>query len=106
MTNIVMTMNARELLHYFSLRLCTRAQKEHRELAEKMLAICKKVSPTIFKNAGPSCVRDGFCREQRSCGRAPKLERVIEIMDEMEYEASIRDEQRTAERECHRCIID
>lgn len=103
-TNIVMTMNARELLHYFSLRLCTRAQKEHRELAEKMLAICKKVSPIIFENAGPSCVRDGFCREQRSCGRAPKLERVLEVMDEMDCEESIRDEQRTAERECHRCI--
>ena len=100
-TNIVVTMNARELLHFFALRCCNRAQWEIRELAEKMLKICKEVSPTIFEDAGPSCVRDGFCREQKSCGRAPKLERVIEIMDEMDGEASIRDEQRTAERECH-----
>lgn len=101
-TNIVLTANARELRHIFALRCCARAQAEFRELANQMLKICKEVSPIIFENAGPSCVRDGFCREQKSCGRAPKLERVIEIMDEMDGEASIRDEQRTAERECHR----
>lgn len=101
-TNIIITMNARSLRNFFALRCCERAQWEIRELAKKMLKICKEVSPTIFEDAGPSCVRDGFCREQRSCGRAPKLERVIEIMDEMDGEASIRDEQRTAERECHR----
>ena len=93
-TNIVITMNARELRHFFAVRCCERAQWEIRELANKMLKICKGVSPTIFDDAGPSCVRDGFCREQRSCGRAPKLEKVLEVMDE----------QRTAERECHRCI--
>ena len=103
-TNIIMTMNGRELLHWLSLRLCTRAQKEHRELAEKILELVKNVAPTIFDGAGPSCVRDGFCREQKSCGRAPKLEKVLEVMDEMDCEASIRDEQRTAERECHRCV--
>ena len=101
-TNIIVTMNARELLHFFSLRCCARAQWEIRELADKMLRICKEVSPTIFEDAGPSCVRDGFCRESKSCGRAPKLESVMEIMYEMDGEASIRDEQRTAERECHR----
>ena len=101
-TNVIVTMNARELLHFFSLRCCERAQWEIRELADKMLRICKEVSPTIFEDAGPSCVRDGFCRESKSCGRAPKLENVMEIMYEMDGEASIRDEQRTAARECHR----
>ena len=100
-TNIIVTMNARSLLNLFRDRTCERAQWEIRELANRMLKICKEVSPTIFENAGPSCVRDGFCREQKSCGRAPKLERVIEIMDEIDGEASIRDERRTAERECH-----
>lgn len=72
-TNIIMTMNGRELLHWFSLRLCTRAQKEHRELAERMLKICKEVSPIIFKNAGPSCVQLGYCPEgKKSCGRYPR----------------------------------
>ena len=85
-TNIVITMNARELRHFFALRCCERAQKEIRELANRMLEICKKVSPIIFEDAGPSCVRDGFCREQRSCGRAPKLDKVLEVMDEVEVD--------------------
>jgi thymidylate synthase (FAD) len=35
-TSLVVTMNARELRHFFSLRLCSRAQWEIRELAERM----------------------------------------------------------------------
>ena len=101
-TNIIITMNARELRHFFALRCCERAQWEIRELANKMLKICKEVSPTIFEDAGPSCVRDGFCREQRSCGRAIRLDKMLEIIDEIDCEAAIRDEQRTAERDCHR----
>jgi thymidylate synthase (FAD) len=67
-TNITITMNARELLHFFSLRSCERAQWEIRELAEKMSALCKEVSPTIFRDAGPPCVR-GPCPEGKlSCG--------------------------------------
>ncbi|MBO3840078.1 MAG: FAD-dependent thymidylate synthase [Thermoproteota archaeon] len=61
-TNIVVTMNARELLHFFNLRLCTRAQWELREVAMEMLKLVKKVAPTIFKDAGPSCMK-GFCPE-------------------------------------------
>lgn len=101
-TNIIMTMNGRELLHWLSLRLCARAQTEHRELAEKMLALVKPVAPVLFANAGPSCVQLGYCPEQKSCGRAIKLDRMLEIIDEIDCEESIRDEQRTAERECHR----
>lgn len=85
-TNIIVTMNARSLINFFAVRCCKRAQWEIRELANKMLKICKEASPTIFENAGPSCVRDGFCREQKSCGRAPKLEKVLEVMDEMEVD--------------------
>jgi thymidylate synthase (FAD) len=67
-TNITITMNARELLHFFSLRSCERAQWEIRILSEKMQELCKEVSPTIFKDAGPPCVR-GPCPEGKlSCG--------------------------------------
>ena len=67
-TNITITMNARELLHFFSLRCCNRAQWEIREMADQMLALCKEVSPVIFANAGPACVR-GPCPEgKKSCG--------------------------------------
>ncbi|MBE6525364.1 MAG: FAD-dependent thymidylate synthase [Thermoplasmata archaeon] len=67
-TNITITMNARELLHFFSLRCCNRAQWEIREMADEMMKLCKKVSPTIFKDAGAPCVR-GACPEGKlSCG--------------------------------------
>ncbi len=68
-TNIVVTMNARELLHFFSLRCCSRAQWEIREMAERMLELCREVSPAIFGDAGPPCMR-GPCPEGKlSCGK-------------------------------------
>ena len=66
-TTLVMTMNARELLHFFSLRTCNRAQWEIRHLADEMLTICKRLSPGIFDQAGPGCVT-GSCPEKRPCG--------------------------------------
>ncbi len=67
-TNITLTMNARELLHFFSLRCCNRAQWEIREMADQMLRICKEQSPVIFRNAGPPCIR-GPCPEgKKTCG--------------------------------------
>ena len=54
-TNITVTMNARELLHFFELRCCMRAQWEIRQIAWMMMDLVKKVAPIIFKNAGPPC---------------------------------------------------
>jgi len=68
-TNIIVTMNARELRHFFNLRCCNRAQWEIRELANRMLALCKEVAPDLFDDAGPSCVATGRCPEKKSCGR-------------------------------------
>ncbi len=61
-TRMIVTMNARELLHFFSLRCCKRAQWEIRAVAEEMLRLCREVAPTIFAKAGPGCVR-GRCPE-------------------------------------------
>ncbi len=67
-TALTMTMNARELLHFFSLRCCQRAQWEIRALATEMLRLCKTQAPVIFEKAGPECVR-GACPEgKKSCG--------------------------------------
>ena len=69
-TNIVVSMNARELMHFFALRCCSRAQWEIRELANRMLELVKEVAPTIFANAGASCVATGRCPEgKKSCGK-------------------------------------
>lgn len=71
-TSLIVTMNARELRHFFSLRCCNRAQWEIRELARRMLAECSVVAPELFKDAGPGCLR-GPCPEgKRSCGHPMK----------------------------------
>jgi len=62
-TNIIVTMNARELRHFFNLRCCTRSQWEIREVAIEMLKQAKKTAPALFENAGPSCVELGCCPE-------------------------------------------
>lgn len=71
-TNIIVTMNARELRHFLSLRLCTRAQWEIRQLAEKMLDCVREVAPALFEDAGPRCKALGYCPESKGCGRMPK----------------------------------
>lgn len=68
-TSMVMTMNARELMHFFNKRCCNRAQWEIRSVADEMLRQCKEVAPILFKNAGAPCVK-GSCPEGlMSCGR-------------------------------------
>lgn len=72
-THITLTMNARELLHFFSLRCCNRAQWEIRALAREMLKLCKQAAPVIFESAGPGCV-SGPCPEgAKSCGKAKEM---------------------------------
>ncbi len=67
-TKIVTTMNVRELLHFFELRCCNRAQWEIRELAHRMLELVRPTAPYIFMDAGASCVR-GHCPEGKmTCG--------------------------------------
>lgn len=69
-TKIVVTMNARELLHFFQKRCCNRAQEEIRILATEMLRQAKEVAPTLFKYAGPPCFSEGKCPEgNMTCGQ-------------------------------------
>ena len=74
-----MTMNARELLHFFRVRCCNRAQWEIRAMATEMLREVKKVAPVIFKDAGPGCVngqmpgrQDELRENDRSQGEVSK----------------------------------
>ena len=72
-TRIIMTMNVRELRHFFSLRMCSRAQWEIRRMAEEMFRLCFETAPALFRNAGPACLR-GKCPEgEKSCGKAAQL---------------------------------
>ena len=79
-TKIVITMNARELLHFFSQRCCGRAQWEIRRMANTMLDIARKALPSIFgEESGPKCERLKYCPEgaDLTCGRYPLKEEVF-----------------------------
>lgn len=72
-TRMILTMNARELIHFFSLRCCNRAQWEIRELATKMYELVYAEAPRIFASAGPGCV-DGRCPEgSMCCGKSAEM---------------------------------
>lgn len=74
-TKIIVTMNARELMHFFNLRCCERAQKEIRDMAKKMLVLVKSKSPTIFKKSGPECVRTSCPEGKMTCGKASEVKK-------------------------------
>jgi thymidylate synthase (FAD) len=78
-TSIMVTMNARELRHFFELRLCRRAQWEIREAARKMLSIALDAAPELFDTAGPPCV-SSRCREKNPCGQP--YENLKEVLGE------------------------
>lgn len=72
-TKIIITMNARELLHFFNVRCCNRAQWEIQAMATEMLRLSKSVAPNIFKMAGPRCI-SGECSEGKmSCGKMDEV---------------------------------
>lgn len=74
LTNITMTLNLRELIHICGLRLCSRAQKEIRELIQLMV---KEVLASEYhwckEYLQPKCEITGYCTEHKSCGRKNKL---------------------------------
>ena len=72
-TKIMVTMNARELLHFFRQRCCNRAQWEIRQAAEEMLKLVKKAAPTIFHKAGPGCLYSPCPEGDYSCGEIKEV---------------------------------
>lgn len=89
--NLIATANSRELMRFFELRCCSRAQWEINSLALNMLACVKVVAPNTFKNAGAHCERFGFCPEgSKCCGRAMPYEEAMEIYTA--YNAYIKDD--------------
>lgn len=72
-TRMLLTMNARELLHFFTLRCCSRAQWEIRSLAWSMLELVIGAAPALFETAGPACVRGACSEGEKSCGEAAKI---------------------------------
>ena len=74
-TSIVASLNLREMIHIANLRLCTRAQYEIRMMVKAMCDELVKVEPWLKPYLVPKCERLGFCDEDKSCGRMPRLEK-------------------------------
>lgn len=79
-TKMILTMNARSLLHFFELRCCNRAQWEIRKLATEMLKLVLPVAPTLFSGAGPSCVRGGCKEGKMSCRKSDEVRKYYQYL--------------------------
>lgn len=77
-TKLVITMNARSLKNFFKHRTCMRAQWEIRNMAQKMLNLCRETSPILFDNMGPDCITEKICPEgTMSCGYWENIENAV-----------------------------
>ena len=81
-TNITMSVNFRELIHLCNLRLCTRAQKEIRDLFGLIVKEVKGVDERLASYLVPQCEVHGICFEGKSCGRKPTLNKIKDDMFE------------------------
>lgn len=71
---IVFTMNLRSLINFTRHRSCERAQLEIRRLSDEIINLVTKVSPSLGRILGPSCLF-GKCPEGSfSCGNPRKRE--------------------------------
>lgn len=81
----IIGMNAHALLDWFAVRCCKNAQAEIRDLAWKMLALCKNAAPDLFEQAGPNCRQLGYCPENNlqnpACrGKIPTKREALRIL--------------------------
>lgn len=79
-TKIVVTMNSRELRHFFSLRCCRRAQWEINRLAWTMRGLVMSVAPLLFEGTGPGCMTSKCPEGKMTCGQ-PWTEEEVLAMD-------------------------
>jgi thymidylate synthase (FAD) len=86
--NAIIGMSAHGLLDWFKIRCCRNAQTEIRDMANKMLALCKNATPDLFAQAGPHCVQLGYCpenaRQNEVCAKAGRYlpkSKALEILE-------------------------
>lgn len=93
----IIGMNAHALMDFFNVRCCKNASEELQDMARKMLRICKECSPDVFKDAGPNCMKYGYCPEGKY--QNPKCkgiyytkEEAIKILEAARKERNAKDE--------------
>lgn len=69
------------LIHYMNMRLCTRTEDVHRQLAIKMRDAILEVIPELSEYLVPQCDRLLYCPEARGgCGKYPSRDEVKELI--------------------------
>ena len=75
-TNLVITTNLRNLMHISEIRLCTRAQKEIRNLFKLIKEEVTKQNEMLGSMLIVQCDKLGYCPEHKSCGRKPTRDEI------------------------------
>lgn len=70
-TNLVFTMNLRELMNVCALRLCNKAQWEIRELFSRVKNAIAETDEFLAEFLVSKCIPIGFCLEEDGCGLMP-----------------------------------
>ena len=84
-SNIVLTMNFRELIHFCHERMCNRAQWEIRHIAYAMHSRVHESTKFLADFLAPKCRHLLYCPEAHSCGLMPKrCDTEHEIVNHME----------------------
>lgn len=78
-TTIFVTMDFRNFFHFLNERLCTRAQKEIRDIAYEMTRLAVEACPVIKPYCVPKCETRPipYCTEDKSCKRYKRLEEIV-----------------------------
>lgn len=80
-TNMVITLNLREMIHICGVRLCQHAQKEIRDLVTMMRREIIREVPSFTPFLVPECAQLGYCpqeREPKGC-LYPTREKMLQI---------------------------
>lgn len=78
-TVLYITMDFRNFFHFLNERLCTRAQKEIRDIAKEMARLAVEACPIIKAYCVPKCesFSIAYCPEHKSCGRHKPLREIV-----------------------------
>lgn len=66
--NMILYMNAQELINISKVRLCNRADKVTRLAWNMVIDELSKIEPILARYCVPSCLYRGFCPEMKCCG--------------------------------------
>ena len=78
-TTIFITMDFRNFFHFLNERLCTRAQKEIRDIAKEMARLAVEACPIIEPYCVPKCESFSifYCPESKGCGKHKPLREIV-----------------------------